>query len=314
HTIIIMTDADVDGSHIRTLLLTLFYRHFPDLIERGFVYIAQPPLFRVKKGKAEQYLKDEHALDEHLRELGTKDIALLAADGTAVRDEALRTLILQQTRFANVLNIIARQRKGREVIAAMAFEDGLTLAALGDRAALTALLETARQRIVAANPELVPLTIDLVDDSEHGSVRVVVRAKQNGAAQETVIDAAFVSSPEFVELQRLAKELRGAGAAPFEIAAGDKRSHAATIEAAVADILNAARKGVDITRYKGLGEMNPEQLWATTMNPDTRTLLQVRVDDGYEADLMFSTLMGDEVEPRRKFIEDHALTVKNLDI
>ena len=314
HTIIIMTDADVDGSHIRTLLLTLFYRHFPDLIERGFVYIAQPPLFRVKKGKNEQYLKDEHALDEHLRELGTKDITLLAADGTAVRDEALRTLIQQQMHFAHVLDIIARQRKGREVIAGLAFEDALTPAALTDRAVLGLILERAQQRILVAAPELAPLNIELVEDSEHSSVRVVVRAKQNGSAQETVIDAAFVASPEFAELQRLAKQLRVAGTAPFEIVAGEKRTSAATVEAAVADILAAARKGIDIQRYKGLGEMNPEQLWETTMNPATRTLLQVRVDDAYEADLMFSTLMGDEVEPRRKFIEDHALSVKNLDI
>ena len=314
HTIIIMTDADVDGSHIRTLLLTLFYRHFPDLIERGFVYIAQPPLFRVKKGKNEQYLKDEHALDEHLRELGTKDITLLAADGTAVRDEALRTLIQQQMHFAHVLDIIARQRKGREVIAGLAFEDALTPAALTDRAVLGLILERAQQRILAAAPELAPLNIELVEDSEHSSVRVVVRAKQNGSAQDTVIDAAFVASPEFAELQRLAKQLRVAGTAPFEIVAGEKRTGAATVEAAVADILAAARKGIDIQRYKGLGEMNPEQLWETTMNPATRTLLQVRVDDAYEADLMFSTLMGDEVEPRRKFIEDHALSVKNLDI
>jgi len=314
HTIIIMTDADVDGSHIRTLLLTLFYRHFPDLIERGFVYIAQPPLFRVKKGKTEQYLKDEHALDEHLRELGTKEIVLLAADGTAVRDERLRALIQQQMHFAHVLDIVARQRKGREVVAGLAFEEALTPAVLSDRAALAPLLERAQRRILAISPELAPLTVDLVEDSEHGSVRVVVRAKQNGSAQETIIDAAFVASPEFTELQRLAKELHAAGTAPFEIVAGEKRTSAATVEAAVADILAAARKGVDIQRYKGLGEMNPEQLWETTMNPATRTLLQVRVDDGYEADLMFSTLMGDEVEPRRKFIEDHALTVKNLDI
>ncbi|MDX2167383.1 MAG: DNA topoisomerase (ATP-hydrolyzing) subunit B [Deltaproteobacteria bacterium] len=314
HTIIIMTDADVDGSHIRTLLLTLFYRHFPDLIERGFVYIAQPPLFRVKKGKQEQYLKDEHALAEHLRELGTKDIVLRASDGSELSGDALRTVIKQQMRFAEVLDIVARQRKGREVVAGLAMEEELTPAMLTDRTGLAALVERAQARILAAAPELTPLTVTQVDDSEHGGVRLVVRARQNGSAQETVIDAAFCASPEFVELQRLARDLRRAGAAPFAIVAGERETAAATLEAAVADILAAARKGLDIQRYKGLGEMNPEQLWETTMNPETRTLLQVRVDDGYEADLMFSTLMGDEVEPRRKFIEDHALTVKNLDI
>jgi len=314
HTIIIMTDADVDGSHIRTLLLTLFYRHFPELIERGYVYIAQPPLFRVKKGKNEQYLKDEHALEDYLRELGTRDITLRASDGTALRGEALRGLIKQQMRFAHVLDIVGRQRKSREVVAGLAFEDQLTPGALANRVDLAPLLERAQARILAAAPELEPLRVELVDDSEHGGVRLVVRAKQNGSAQETAIDAAFCASPEFVELQRLAKAVRAAGAAPFTIAAGERASTAATLAAAVTDILATARKGLHIPRYKGLGEMNPEQLWATTMNPDTRTLLQVRVEDAYEADLMFSTLMGDEVEPRRKFIEDHALTVRNLDI
>jgi DNA gyrase subunit B len=314
HTIIIMTDADVDGSHIRTLLLTLFYRHFADLIERGFIYIAQPPLFRVKRGKAERYLKDEHALDEHLLDLGTANIALRASDGTPSSGDALRGLVKQQLRFARVLDIVARQRKSREVVAALAFESGLTPAILADPAALAALVERARVRILAEAPELEPLTIATPDDAEHGGVRLVIRARQNGSAQETVIDAAFLQTPEFGELQRLAAQLRSAGAAPFTLVAGEKESSAPTLAAAVTELLALARKGLDIQRYKGLGEMNPEQLWETTMNPDTRTLLQVRVDDGVEADLMFSTLMGDEVEPRRKFIEDNALSVKNLDI
>jgi DNA gyrase subunit B len=314
HTIIIMTDADVDGSHIRTLLLTLFYRHFPDLIERGYVYIAQPPLFRVKKGKTERYLKDYHALDEYLLDLGTANVVVRASDGATAGAEALRTLVKQQLHFAHVLDIIARQRKGREVVAGLAFESGLTPAALADPAALEPLIERVRARILAESPELEPLTISTQDDSAHGGVRLVIRARQNGSAQETVVDAAFLEAPEFVELQRLATELRRAGTAPFAIVAGEKETAAPTLAAAVAEVLAVARKGLDIQRYKGLGEMNPEQLWETTMNPDTRTLLQVRVEDGVEADLMFSTLMGDEVEPRRKFIEDHALTVKNLDI
>ena len=314
HTIIIMTDADVDGSHIRTLLLTLFYRHFADLIERGYVYIAQPPLFRVKKGKTERYLKDEHALDEFLLDLGTTNIALRGNDGASASGEALRAIVKQQLRFAHVLDIIARQRKGRDVVAELAFEPSLTPAALADATALAPLIERVRGRILAANPELEPLTIATPEDAEHGGVRLVIRTRQNGSAQETAVDAAFLQTPEFGELQRLAAQLRGAGAAPFTIAPGEKEHAAPSLAAAVTEILALARKGLDIQRYKGLGEMNPEQLWETTMNPDTRTLLQVRVEDGVEADLMFSTLMGDEVEPRRKFIEDNALSVKNLDI
>ncbi len=314
HTVILMTDADVDGSHIRTLLLTFFFRHYPELIEHGHIHIAQPPLFRVKKGKAEQYLKDEHALEEHLLDLGTRDTELRGASGAAVRGAALQQLIKQRTRFDHVLDIVARHKKQRDVVAALVAEEELGAALLADRRALEPLIARLQARILAAAPELDPVRIDLADDAEHGGVRLLVRVKQNGSAQATQIDAPFCASPEFAELQRLARELRVAGAAPFTIVAGEKSTAAATLGAAVAEILAQARKGLDIQRYKGLGEMNPEQLWATTMNPETRTLLQVRVEDAYAADEIFSTLMGDGVEPRRKFIEDHALSVKNLDV
>ncbi len=314
HTIIIMTDADVDGSHIRTLLLTLFYRHFPDLIEQGYVYIAQPPLFRVKKGKAEQYLKDENALEAHLLELGTKDAALRSASGASVSGDALRKVVRQQIRFDRVLDVVARQRKSREVVAALVRDPGLSAAALADRDALAGIIARARARLTATAADLEPLQFELADDAEHGVARLIVRVRQNGSAQETHIDSAFCASPECAELQRLAADLRIAGEAPFTIVTGEKTSSAATLSAAVAELVAQARKGLDVQRYKGLGEMNPEQLWATTMNPETRTLLQVRVEDAYEADEIFSTLMGDEVEPRRRFIEDNALSVKNLDI
>jgi DNA gyrase subunit B len=314
HTIVIMTDADVDGSHIRTLLLTLFYRHFPDLIEQGYVHIAQPPLFRVKKGKAEQYLKDEAALDAYLLELGIAGTELRAADGTVIGGERLRTVIPQQMRFDRVLDVVARQRKNRDVVAALVRDPALTAAALSDRAALEAIIERARTRLLTVAPDLEPLSFALADDAEHGGFRLIVRARQNGGAHETHVDGAFVAAPEFVELQRLAANLRTVGEPPFTIVVGDKTSSAPTLSAAVAGILAQASKGLDVQRYKGLGEMNPEQLWATTMNPETRTLLQVRVEDAYEADEIFSTLMGDEVEPRRRFIEDNALTVRNLDI
>ena len=314
HTIVIMTDADVDGSHIRTLLLTLFFRHFPDLIEQGYVYIAQPPLFRVKKGKSEQYLKDEGALDAHLLELGTRDSELRAAGGGSLRGDALRKLVRQQLRFDRVLDVVARQRRNREVVATLVRDPGLNAAALTDRTTLNGVIERARARLAATAPDLEPLHFELADDAEHGGVRLIVRVRQNGSAQETHIDSAFCAGPEFAELQRLAAELRAAGEPPFGVVVGDKVTAAPTLSAAVAELLAQARKGLDVQRYKGLGEMNPEQLWATTMNPATRTLLQVRVEDAYEADEIFSTLMGDEVEPRRRFIEDNALTVKNLDI
>jgi DNA gyrase subunit B len=314
HTIIIMTDADVDGSHIRTLLLTLFFRHFPDLIEQGYVYIAQPPLFRVKKGKSEQYLKDESALEGYLLDLGIKDTTLRSASGAALTGEALRKVVRQQMLFDRVLDVVARHRRDREVLAALVRDAELNAAALADRGGLEGIIARARERLTATHPDLAPLNFEIAEDVEHGVARLIVRVRQNGGAQETHIDSAFCASPEFGELQRLAADLRAAGAAALELAVGDKTSSAPTLSAAVAELLAQARKGLDVQRYKGLGEMNPEQLWATTMNPDTRTLLQVRVEDAYEADEIFSTLMGDEVEPRRRFIEDNALSVKNLDI
>jgi DNA gyrase subunit B len=314
HTIVIMTDADVDGSHIRTLLLTLFYRHFPHLIEQGYVYIAQPPLFRVKKGKREEYLKDENALEAYLLDLGTHDSELQAAAGECMRGEALRKLVRQQLRFDRVLDVLARQRKNPEVVAALVRDPEMGSGALGDRDALQRIIERTRARLAATAPDLEPLRFALADDAEHGGLRLIVGVRQNGSAQDTQIDGPFCAGPEFAELQRLATDLRNAGEPPFRVATGEKTSTAPTLSGAVAELLAQARKGLDVQRYKGLGEMNPDQLWQTTMNPETRTLLQVRVEDAYEADEVFSTLMGDEVEPRRRFIEDNALTVKNLDI
>ncbi len=315
HTVIIMTDADVDGSHIRTLLLTLFYRQFHELIERGHIFIAQPPLYRVKRAKAERYLKDEAALEDYLLDLGTQDVHLQStAGGPAFTGEALKRVIKQQLRCDRVLDVIARQRKQREIVAALARDERMSRAVLGDETVLRQITDAVRERLTAEAPLLLPLSFDLEPDSEHGGWTIIARARTNGSQQKTVVDSAFCGTPEFEELRRLMAELRAVGAPPFTITAGSKATSAAALGAAVADILAQARKGVDVQRYKGLGEMNPEQLWETTMNPETRTLLQVRVEDAYEADEIFSTLMGDEVEPRRRFIEENALSVKNLDI
>jgi len=228
--------------------------------------------------------------------------------------DTLRKVVRQQIRFDRVLDVVARQRRNREVVAALARDPALNATALADRDVLAGIIDRARTYLTATAPDLEPLRFELADDAEHGVARAVVRVRQNGSAQDTHIDSAFVASPEFAELQRLAADLRVAGAAPFAVAAGEKSTSAPTLSTAVAELLAQARKGLDVQRYKGLGEMNPEQLWATTMNPETRTLLQVRIEDAYEADEIFSTLMGDEVEPRRRFIEENALSVKNLDI
>ncbi|MCK6555151.1 DNA topoisomerase (ATP-hydrolyzing) subunit B [Candidatus Binatia bacterium] len=315
HTIIIMTDADVDGSHIRTLLLTLFYRQFKELIESGHIFIAQPPLYKVKKGKSERYLKDDAAMEDHLIALGTEDIILRAeGGGQAVTGLPLKNVVKKVLRVERILDLVERHHKNREVVAAVVRDGRLESGLLADREALRSVAEAIRQRLQISAPELAPLRIDIADDPEHACGKLEVRSRINGGSQVTVIDRQFCLTPEFEELRRLFNELRALGQPPFVIDNGDKTNTTQTLREAVRLVIEDARKGLDIQRYKGLGEMNPEQLWATTMNPETRTLLQVKIEDAYEADLIFSTLMGDEVEPRRKFIEDNALNVRNLDV
>lgn len=315
HTVIIMTDADVDGSHIRTLLLTLFYRQFQELIEQGHVFIAQPPLYKVKKGKSERYLKDETTLEDYLIELGTEDVTLQSKDQqAALTGIPLKNVVKKMLRFERVLDVVERHHKNRHVIATLAADERMTASVLSDRESLTQLVADTANTLRQTAPELEPLSLELVEDPEHACQSIVARTRMNGSSLQTVVDMKFCLSPEFEELRRVAKDLRAAGHAPFVVAGGEKQLGARTLREAVNHIIAQARKGLDIQRYKGLGEMNPEQLWETTMNPETRTLLQVKIEDAYEADVIFSTLMGDEVEPRRKFIEDNALNVKNLDI
>jgi DNA gyrase subunit B len=315
HTVIIMTDADVDGSHIRTLLLTLFYRQFQELIERGHIFIAQPPLFKVKKGKTERYLKDEAMLEDYLVELGTEDITVQAqGGGAALTGTPLKNVVKKVGRLERLLGLVERQHKNRHVIAALVHDPRMSRAVLADRATLELLVSDVTSRLKLTAPELEPLHIEIAEDPEHACFKLQARTRMNGSSQMTVVDVPFCLTPEFEELRRQAAELRSAGEPPYTVSEGDKQTTMQTLRETVAHILSQARKGLDIQRYKGLGEMNPEQLWKTTMNPESRTLLQVKIEDAYEADEIFSTLMGDEVEPRRKFIEENALNVKNLDI
>ncbi len=314
HTIVVMTDADVDGSHIRTLLLTFFFRHFAELIDDGNIFIAQPPLFRVKKGKTERYLKDEAALEEYLLDIGTTNVSVHSESGQVVSGQILRNVVREQLRWNRLIEIISRHGKNGEIVSALAGDERFNAAVLDDAAVLHSLAEDAKARIVAQSPDLEPLSSEVTKDEEHGVSRLVVRSRTNGSTSETVIDKDFIEGPEAAELMKIAADLRIVGSGPLTVKYGEREEIEQTLDGAVESIFAQARKGVNINRYKGLGEMNPEQLWETTMNPDTRTLLQVRVEDAYEADSIFSTLMGDEVEPRRKFIQDNALTVKNLDI
>jgi DNA gyrase subunit B len=315
HTIILMCDADVDGAHIRTLLLTFFYRHFQEVIERGHLFIAQPPLYRLKRGRSQQYLKDEAALEDYLIELGAEDLTLRGQGAPALSGAPLKQLVKMVTRLDRLLDGLERKGRNRHVVTAFARQAGMDLAALSDGELLKRLAGPAEAYIKVAAPELLPVGVTFEDDREHACLRLVVSTRSNGTAQKTVIDRELVQSPEFDEVRRTAQSLLGAGDPPFTLGEDGKAGEALTsLRAAVAQIMTQARKGLEIQRYKGLGEMNPDQLWETTMSPESRTLLQVKIEDAYEADEIFSTLMGDEVEPRRKFIEANALSVRNLDI
>jgi DNA gyrase subunit B len=315
HRIIIMTDADVDGSHIRTLLLTFFYRQYREIVEGGHLYVALPPLYQVKRSKKERYLKDAAALESYLVESATEHWELVSADGKdVIHGELLGQVIRQQNRFDKILTAVERKRKLRALVEALAWTEAFTAAVLRSEEALDKALGDLDRTLKTFAADVLPMVYELSPDPEHGGFRVLATPRANGNTTRTVIDTELLLSPEFEELRRLAGELRRVGKAPFRLRSGERDEEAATLGEAVAKLTERAKQGLEIKRFKGLGEMNPGQLWQTTMDPEVRVLLQVKIEDAYEADDLFSTLMGDEVEPRRKFIEEHALNVRNLDV
>jgi DNA gyrase subunit B len=315
HSIIIMTDADVDGSHIRTLLLTFFYRQMPQLVEKGHLFIAQPPLYKIKKGKQERYLKDEAMLEDHLIELGTADIRLRGSqNGNGLVGQPLQNYIKRIARWEKLMILIGKKRKNRNVVEALLLEDGFGEEILKDKNALQAIEGRLASYVSLTAPQQAPLSCSLEEDAEHNCYKLVVSTRANGSGHQSTIDREFLTSPEYREIKKLFADLSAIGLPPYSVDEGDSKTPLKSLTEILAYVMEGGKKGQYIQRYKGLGEMNPEQLWETTMNPETRVLLQVRVEDAVEADEIFSTLMGDEVEPRRKFIEEHALTVKNLDI
>ena len=357
HRIIIMTDADVDGSHIRTLLLTFFYRQMKELVENGYVYIAQPPLFRAKRGRTEQFIRDERALESWLMKRAVESRTLVLPDGRQITGEALEQRLEKLTAFRKLLQIVERRGPSRDVVLAL-LDAGTDKTFFTDRTrveSLAAALTSAQRKAT------------IQEDEEHQALAIVLEDRSGGYPRQHRIDLDFVTTGEFRTLSssyQEVKDLRGqmivrtstaadaeempettAGATANETAIGgapldpatklaaepkpidasaepkqlpkpvrDAEVKVETVDEVVEFFTAAGKKGVAINRYKGLGEMNPDTLWDTTMNPETRTLAQVKAEDHMEADLMFTTLMGDQVEPRRKFIEDNALDVKNLDI
>jgi len=318
-----MTDADVDGSHIRTLLLTFFYRQMHDVVARTLLdgatkhhlYIAQPPLYRVKKGKQELYLKDDAALDAHLLNLGTEGVAVRGEGSEPVQGARLKELLEKVLAYRRLLSKIDKRRDARVVDAALAAV-ALDQQALRDPGYLLEVRSALEAELKAAVPNET-LSVAVAEDKEHGAQKLVIRLGHNGAMRETHLDHVFVTSPDWAELAKLRQDFAGFGRSPFTLSArdgGGAEQQARNPLELVDLVKRAASKGLEIQRYKGLGEMNPEQLWSTTMDPERRTLLEVHADDVAEAETMFTTLMGDAVEPRREFIEKNALDATNLDI
>ncbi len=314
HRVIIMTDADVDGSHIRTLLLTFFYRHYPEIVDRGYLYIAQPPLYRVKKGKKELYLKNEQALEEFLLESATESLALRPpAGGQPVAGDRLKHLSRQAARYKRLLKVLDRKCDAR-LVDAIVKAARLGKADLRDAKVIARALGRLEPYFDKYCPELTGVVFKLSADSEHGGFKIETPARPGGVRRATVVDFQFMDSPEFVDLSALHEELAVLGPPPYFLDGGSEEVTFDRLEDLAERVHELGKKGLHINRYKGLGEMNPEQLWETTMDPTRRSLLQVRVEDVYEADRLFSTLMGDLVEPRREFIAENALNVRNLDV
>ncbi|HPQ81195.1 MAG TPA: toprim domain-containing protein, partial [bacterium] len=315
HRIILLADADVDGAHIRTLLLTFFYRQMPQIIEGGHLYIGQPPLYRVKKGKKERYLKDEKTLEEHLIDLGVEGIKVVPRGSQKeYSGKTLGRITRQLIRYSNILELF-RKRWDPRIVDGIVSASSLTTKTLaGPSPKIDAQLDGIANYLARVYPDLQDFKVDIQKDAEHEAKRVVYNTTMGGFQRETVIDTEFLSSPEFEELNALQKEFAELGRPPYRIQHNGDSTDAQSLKTVMEYILAEGRRGQDIQRYKGLGEMNPEQLWETTLDPERRRLLQVRVDDAVEADSIFTVLMGDAVEPRREFIEQNALSVRNLDI
>ncbi len=314
HRIIIMTDADVDGSHIRTLYLTFFFREMRELIDRGHVYIAQPPLYKLARGKQSRYLKDETALEEYLTQSALEDAAIFAnAEAPPMAGEALADLVASYQAVAADIERLARVYP-KDVLWPMMAVSALATADLADEGRVQAFATELSEHLLTLQGKSVQYEVFVRQDPERGFYYPVVRRTAHSVATDTVLGRGFFDSPEYHALRAVGERLDGLIEADGFFQRGEKRHETQEFAAGLDWLLAEARKGCTIQRYKGLGEMNPEQLWETTMDPEARRMLQVTIEDAFLADQMFSTLMGDDVEPRREFIEQNALAVANLDI
>jgi DNA gyrase subunit B len=325
HKVIIMTDADVDGLHIRTLLLTFFFRQMKELIERGYLYIAQPPLFKISDRKQEIYIHNEESMKDHILDSGVNRVRLTMVNGVGdtlrqgvpvITGSRLLGLIRKAMRIETVLDKFEKEGKDRGAIRILAGDPALSEEDFRTEEALT---RVAKRTAMVLGDALDGFRTEM--DQEHGRWKMVFSVRRNNQLQTTCIDRDILRLPKFAEIRALLTQVVVLGEAPYQVRSEDadgvqgKVLETVGSMAALIDyVISAGKKGYSVQRYKGLGEMNPEQLWQTTMNPEKRTLLQVRIEDAVAADEIFTTLMGDQVEPRRDFIYKNALYASNLDV
>jgi len=314
HRVVIMTDADIDGLHIRTLLLTFFFRYMRELIERGYLYIAQPPLFRIADGKKAMYIASEEDMENFILENGVEKAVVLQNDGGRLTGAKLLVVLKKAVTVETLLDKFHRSGKHSEVVRLTAGDPAFTPGNFSDETVLMKL----GKRISGAIGEAVH-SFWTEEDQERGGYKLFFKIVENGGENITWIDRNIFNQPKFSEVRSLLKQMEVLGEPPYHVIERDGEEGAPatdlpTAKALIDHVLRAGKKGFSLQRYKGLGEMNPEQLWETTMDPERRTLLQVRVEDAVAADVIFSTLMGDQVAPRRDFIFENALNVSNLDV
>ena len=314
HSIIIMTDADVDGSHIRTLLLTFFFRQMRELVDRGHIFIAQPPLYKIAKGKQHQYLKDDEALDQFLTQSALESASIVVnPEAPAISGSGLEQLVNDYRAVAVTINRLSRLYS-EMVLWEMVYGLSLTLEQMKEESAVNVFCDQLSERLLSVAAKGSRYSVVVRKDQERQLYFPVVKLLSHGVESETEYHHEFFSSGEYRSLIALGETLNSLIEEDGYFQRGEKVMQTRVFADGLNWLMTEARKGYNIQRYKGLGEMNPEQLWETTMDPDVRRMLKVTVEDAIAADQMFTTLMGDQVEPRREFIEDNALSVANLDI